>query len=104
MACRCAAACSCGLICKSVLQPACFLTVSTLTTTPLLSRELSAVAAGAAMTTNGIDSIHARRAVMALADIRCEVSGHGSQLLAPRPPVVASATAQIEVAVVAAGV
>src|ERR1700722_20675176 len=93
---RCAAARSCGLICRSVVQPACFLVVSTLTTTPLLRRELSALATGAAMTgptAIGIEIAHARRrhvflaviALQSLADVRCEIRRHGSQPLPPRP-------------------
>jgi hypothetical protein len=61
-----------------------------------------------ALTVNGIEMVRAswrlaflsvmaleapRLMLRSLPDIRGEVSGHGSQLLAPRPPVVSSAAA-----------
>src|ERR1700744_4677183 len=124
---RCAAACSCGLIFKLVLQPACLLMVSTLTTMPLLSRSLLPGTPGAAdatastlgatspaLTADRIGMICARwrmrLSVMSshlfasLADVRGEVGGHCTQRLAPRRPVIAAPPAQIEVAVLTADI
>src|ERR1700733_14930531 len=39
-----------------------------------------------------------------LADVRGEVGGHGTELLSPCRPVIAAATAQIEVGVLAADI
>src|SRR5271156_4392863 len=115
------------LIFRLVLQPACRLMVSTLTTMPLLSRSLlpgtpgaadaTAITLGAtspAPTADSIEMICARwrmrlsvmssHLVASLADVRGEVAGHCTKLLSPRRPVIAAATAQVEVAVLTADI